>query len=273
MANISEKRYYIDPGEGEKRYTCPYSCYEDGRDAKQDVIPPKGYVLKGFRFEPHSSDKYYDGRLIAEYEKAPLSMRLEQNKWKYLIALIVIGVILAILYFLGVSSKPKPSERPPLQPLVVTDSIASDAIIKSDSSVVMVSDTATITTDNTKDLKNEPNIESPVAQMTKDSAAVEEQKQNSAQTQETDLPTDAQTIQFKQEFWNMIYNKNSQMNSYDALFNKYKGTVKCKEYDYLRGTILQNTTAFKSWKGKLLSIPASELQTINTIDVLKQKLK
>lgn len=273
MANISEKRYYIDPGEGEKRYTCPYSCYEDGRDAKQDVIPPKGYVLKGFRFEPHSSDKYYDGRLIAEYEKAPLSMRLDQNKWKYLIALLVIGVIIAILYFLGVLSKPKPSERPPLQPMVVTDSIPSNAIVKSDSSVVMVSDTATKPTSNTTELRNEPKIEDPVAQVAKDSVVVEEQKQNSAQAQETDLPVDAQTIQFKQEFWNMIYNKKGQMNSYDALFNKYKGTVKCKEYDYLRGTILQNTTAFKSWKGKLLSIPDSELQTITTIEALKQKLK
>ena len=129
MSNITEKRYYIDPGKGEKKYTCPYSCYEDGRDAKEDIVPPKGYVLKGFKFEPHSSDKYYDGKLIAEYERAPFLVRLEQNKWKYIIALLAIGIILAVLYILGVFSKPNPPHTPPVRPLVTTDSLRADASV------------------------------------------------------------------------------------------------------------------------------------------------
>lgn len=261
MADITEKRYYIDAGEGEKRLTCPYSCFEDGRDAKQDIIPPKGYVLKGFIFDPHSPDKDYDGRLIAEYEKIPFSVKLQRNIRKLI--LLLIGIIIALLILFAVFSKPKPTKKLPIRPLTVVDSSTVDTILKPDS-------VSTLTIDSISEPKNKTKDESSVAIESENNI---EQEKNTVQMPATELPEDANTAQFKQEFWNLVYSRNGQMDSYDALFNKYKGSVKCKEFDYLRGTILENTAAFKSWKSKLLNIPASELQSITTIDALKQKLK
>ena len=63
------------------------------------------------------------------------------------------------------------------------------------------------------------------------------------------------------------------MDSYDTLYRDNKGKVEGEEYDYLRYTILKNSTAFKEWTGKLQKIPASELETINTVNDLKSKLK
>ena len=304
MSNITEKRYYIDPGKGEKKYTCPYSCYEDGRDAKEDIVPPKGYVLKGFKFEPHSSDKYYDGKLIAEYERAPFLVRLEQNKWKYIIALLAIGIIIAVLYILGVFSKPNPPHTPPVRPLVTTDSLRADAPVV-DSTLALAdsvinSDTVALIADNSTTPKDEPKVEvpavkeekpiqkeeatTPAAKETapavkeatpaeKENKKVEEQQQNTVQTQEAESPDNTPTAKFKQEFWKMIHNKNGQMNSYDALFNKYRGRTKCQEYEYLRKTILHNTAAFKAWRSKLFSIPDSDLQSITTIDALQQQIQ
>lgn len=303
MANTPEKRYHINPGKGEKKYTCPYSCYEDGRDAKHDIVPPKGYVLKGFKFVPNSSNKYYDGELIAEYERAPILVRIAQNWVVYLVSLVVIGIILALLYYFGVFSKPKLTEKPSVQPMIVTDSLPVDTLLKSDSTAVLTdsiltTDSVSIPAVDIMESKNEPMAEASVtkeetpvtkeeapivkedvpapakeAPSAKENEIVEEQKQNTVQTQEVESPADTPTAQFKQEFWNMIYKQSKQMDSYYSLFTKYKGKVKCKEFDYLRGTILENTTAFKAWKSKLLSIPASELQSITTIDALKQRLK
>ena len=311
MSNITEKRYYIDPGKGEKKYTCPYSCYEDGRDAKEDIIPPKGYVLKGFKFEPHSSDKYYDGKLIAEYERAPFVVRLEQNKWKYIIALLAIGIIIAVLYILGVFSKPNPPHTPPVRPLVTTDSLRADAPVV-DSALALAdsvinSDTVALIADNSTTPKDEPKVEVPAVKeekpiqkeeattpaakeatptvkettpavkeatpAEKENKKVEEQQQNTVQTQEAESPDNTPTAKFKQEFWKMIHNKNGQMNSYDALFNKYRGRTKCQEYEYLRKTILHNTAAFKAWRSKLFNIPDSDLQSITTIDALQQQIQ
>jgi hypothetical protein len=311
MSNITEKRYYIDPGKGEKKYTCPYSCYEDGRDAKEDIIPPKGYVLKGFKFEPHSSDKYYDGKLIAEYERAPFLVRLEQNKWKYIIALLAIGIIIAVLYILGVFSKPNPPHTPPVRPLVTTDSLRADAPVV-DSTLALAdsvinSDTVALIADNSTTPKDEPKVEVPAVKeekpiqkeeattpaakeatptvkettpavkeatpAEKENKKVEEQQQNTVQTQEAESPDNTPTAKFKQEFWKMIHNKNGQMNSYDALFNKYRGRTKCQEYEYLRKTILHNTAAFKAWRSKLFIIPDSDLQSITTIDALQQQIQ
>ena len=311
MSNITEKRYYIDPGKGEKKYTCPYSCYEDGRDAKEDIIPPKGYVLKGFKFEPHSSDKYYDGKLIAEYERAPFLVRLEQNKWKYIIALLAIGIIIAVLYILGVFSKPNPPHTPPVRPLVTTDSLRADAPVV-DSTLALAdsvinSDTVALIADNSTTPKDEPKVEVPAVKeekpiqkeeattpaakeatptvkettpavkeatpAEKENKKVEEQQQSTVQTQEAESPDNTPTAKFKQEFWKMIHNKNGQMNSYDALFNKYRGKTKCQEYEYLRKTILHNTAAFKAWRSKLFIIPDSDLQSITTIDALQQQIQ
>ena len=63
--DFAEKHYSIDPGEGKKMDGCPYSTFEDGRDVQDFIIPPKGYVFSGFRFDPNSSNQIYDGKLIA----------------------------------------------------------------------------------------------------------------------------------------------------------------------------------------------------------------
>ena len=67
MADFKERRFSIDPGRGKKMDGCPYSIYEDGHDVKDYIIPPKGYIFKGFRFDPDASNQIYDGKLIAIY--------------------------------------------------------------------------------------------------------------------------------------------------------------------------------------------------------------
>ena len=62
------------------------------------------------------------------------------------------------------------------------------------------------------------------------------------------------------------------MDPYDALFKEYKNKVEGEEYDYLRFTILKDYSTFKVWYGKLHKVPVSELETINTINDLKNKL-
>ena len=125
-----EKRYYIDPGIGKKKHNCPYSCYEDGRDVKEDILPPKGYVLKGFKHIPQSSDKRYDGKLIAEYEKAPFATRLKQNAAKYVLFALLVVVALIVLSTLGVFSKSTKHETPQPTPIEVTK---LDTVVKQDS--------------------------------------------------------------------------------------------------------------------------------------------
>lgn len=142
-----EKRYYIDPGIGKKKHNCPYSCYEDGRDVKEDILPPKGYVLKGFKHIPQSSDKRYDGKLIAEYEKAPFATRLKQNLAMYALFALVIVVALIVLSILGVFSKSTKHETPQPTPIEVTK---LDTVVKQDS---VLTDTVNETIPVTKDTK------------------------------------------------------------------------------------------------------------------------
>ena len=81
MADFEEKRYSIDPGKGKKMDGCPYSNFEDGHDVQEYIIPPKGYVFSGFRFDPDASNQIYDGKLYAIYTKEPFNIRLKSNLW------------------------------------------------------------------------------------------------------------------------------------------------------------------------------------------------
>ena len=63
------------------------------------------------------------------------------------------------------------------------------------------------------------------------------------------------------------------MDAYTDLYNKYKGNVKGEEYNYLRFTILKDYTNFKAWQYNLKKIPEDQLQTIKSIDVLKNEIK
>lgn len=251
MPSFEEKRYFIDPGEGEKRDTCPsYSCFEDGRDAKSGIIPPKDHILKGFRFDPQCSDKEYNGTLYAEYEKAPLFTRLKLNYGKYVLALLGLIILFLILSALGVFNDDKPA---PKAPRYVTNRI--DTVVKNDSGSI-VSNNST----QPDSIPVQTDINS--SQTAKESVSKEEK------------PVDnLKTMQFKKEFWALIHNKAKQMDKYDNLYISYQGEVKGKEYDYLRSTILKSSTDFKEWARKLGNIPTSEIEDIDDINTLEKKLK
>lgn len=285
MSHIEEKRYYIDPGIGEKRYTCPYSCYEDGRDAKEDIIPPKGYILKGFKFNPHTSNKYYDGKLIAEYEKAPFFSRMRQSWWRFPIYLFILAALTAFLYFI-IFSKPKPTKAPQTHTRVIIDTLPADTSFTKPDTLKVHPDSLTniieepIAKEPTA--QQEPTIqtesiaqEEPIVQQKEEKEVVEHKIETPtpAQTQQVEVQDNGPSAQFKQKFWKMIHNQNGQMDDYSKLFEQYRGKAKGKEIDYLRGTILKNTSGFKEWRNKLRKIPADELQSINTIDDLKNQLK
>ena len=62
------------------------------------------------------------------------------------------------------------------------------------------------------------------------------------------------------------------MDSYHDLYTNYKGKVEGEEYDYLRYTILKDYASYKAWYDQLKKIPANQLQSIKSIDELKQRI-
>ena len=257
MADFKERRFSIDPGKGKKMDGCPYSVYEDGRDVKDYIIPPKGHVFKGFRFDPDVSNQIYDGKLIAIYDKESFNQKMMANLWKFILAFAVIAVI-AIIAILaaGVFKEPnsKPN-RPTNEPTTIVQAPEVEPINDVDTSVIEQEsiDTASVT----QALPVETNIETDVNQEVKDEP----------QPVTTDL-----NKQFKQAFWSLIHQRTIMMDPYDALFKEYKNKVEGEEYDYLRFTILKDFPSFKEWYLKLHKIPLSELESINTVNDLKNKL-
>ena len=85
MSNTEQEHfYYVNPGIGEKRRGCPYTYYKDGRDVRSFISPPKGYELTGFKLEPFPEpDSFYDGQIVAQYEKIPFTDSVRNNFWKY----------------------------------------------------------------------------------------------------------------------------------------------------------------------------------------------
>ena len=234
---------------------CPYSVYEDGRDVQEYIIPPKGYVFKGFRFDPDASNQIYDGKLIAIYEKESFNQKMMSQLWKFILAFAIIAVIaiIAILaagVFKDSSSKPNRTAKEP----------ATEVQSQEPKPVVVIDSTYTET--ETVDT-------SSVEQST-----VTEPEVTGTQEKETAQPVaEDPNVLFKQAFWTLIHQRTILMDSYDTLFKDNKGKVEGEEYDYLRFTILQNSSAFKAWTGKLQKIPATELESINTINDLKSKIK
>lgn len=253
MTDFSERRFSIDPGKGKKMDGCPYSIYEDGRDVQDYIIPPKGYVFKGFRFDPDASNQIYDGKLIAIYEKESFNQKMMSQLWKFILAFAIIAVI-AIIAILaaGVFKDPSPKpNRPVNEPAAVVEPNESAPIIVVDTTETKAIDTTTVS------------VEQPTEAVTEVVEAQEETPQ---------LEADDPNVQFKQAFWTLIRQRTILMDAYDTLFKDNKGKVEGEEYDYLRFTILQNSSAFRTWSGKLQKIPASELETINTVNDLKSKL-
>ena len=79
-------------------------------------------------------------------------------------------------------------------------------------------------------------------------------------------------VKFKQDFWALIHQRTILMDPYDQLYKSNKNKVEGEEYDYLKLTILKDFNSFKAWSGKLHKIPSAELESINTIKDLKNKL-
>ncbi|MBQ8957403.1 MAG: hypothetical protein IJ057_02690 [Bacteroidales bacterium] len=247
--DFKERHFSIDPGKGKKMDGCPYSTFEDGRDVEDYIIPPKGYVFVGFKFDPEANNQIYDGKLIAEYEKESFIEVLRSNLWKFLLAIGII-VIIAVVAILAanVFKEPQPAKPIPNEPKNEVLASPSDTTEKP----------VEISVDNTN-----ASVEKSVQE------TVEAEQPNP----ETPQPTNDPSAQFKQEFWNLIHQRTLMMDSYHDLFFNNKGQVSGEEYDYLRLTILQNTSAFKEWSGKLRKVPASEIEKIETIDDLVKKLK
>ena len=148
MADFKERRFSIDPGKGKKMDGCPYSIFEDGRDVKDYIIPPKGYVFKGFRFDPDACNQIYDGKLIAIYEKEPFNDILKSNLWKFMLALFIIAVITVIaILVVNVFKGPKTPKTPEPKkaPVTVVDTTKTEET----SEPVTINDT-TAPTDSVK---------------------------------------------------------------------------------------------------------------------------
>lgn len=253
MADFNERRFSIDPGKGKKMDGCPYSIYEDGHDVKDYIIPPKGYIFKGFRFDPDASNQIYDGKLIAIYEKETFNQKMMSQMWKFILAFAIIAVI-AIIAILAAGVFKDPSPKPNRQ----ADQPA--AVVEANEPASAVVDTTETEAVDTTTVSEEQPTETVVEE-------VEPQE-------ETPQPVaDDPNELFKQAFWTLIHQRAILMDAYDTLFKDNKGKVEGEEYDYLRYTILKNSTAFKEWTAKLQKIPASELETINNVSDLKSKLR
>ena len=254
--DFKERRFSIDPGKGKKMDGCPYSIYEDGRDVKDYMIPPKGHVFKGFRFDPDASNQIYDGKLIAEYEKEPFNAILKSNLWKFLFALAIIAVIAVVVVLaVNVFNNPSPNKPAKSQKPTVVATDTTPMAIQNESK-----DTASLAADTTSAVGQNTAVVDP-----------SEKKQDSMAATPQPVADDP-NIQFKQAFWTLIHQRTIMMDPYDALFKEYKGKAEGEEYDYLRFTILKDYSSFKAWYTKLHKVPDAELETINTINDLKNKI-
>lgn len=243
---------------------CPYSIYEDGHDVQDYIIPPKGYEFVGFRFEPLPNNQVYDGKLVAQYEKSSIKERLTTNIWKILIPVIITAVI-ALIVLLVVSvfkdPKPKPTKPEPKQPepeVVATpiDTLVSnDTLALADSALNANQEESDVLLDLTQQINEQG-----------ENQAVEEEKTT------TEPDANDPNVQFKQQFWDLIHQGVIMMDPYHELYVNNKNKVEGEEYDYLRFTILKDYQSFKEWYGKLRKIPASERESIKTVNELVRKL-
>lgn len=258
MTDFIEKHYSIDPGKGKKMDGCPYSAFEDGRDVKDYIIPPKGYVFTGFQFDPDARNQIYDGKLTAEYAKEPLRQRFKNNLWKFILAFAIILVVaLIVILAAGVFKKSSTTPRPPKTPK--TEVRSKDTVSKNPKTTT-VNETPTVTTPVASQPKETPAVT--------DSGKVDEPEQVVPQPVANDP-----NAQFKQEFWALIHQRDFRMDSYHDLFVNNKGKVEGEEYDYLRYTILKDYAGFKAWYDQLKKIPENQLQSIKTVDELKKRIQ
>ncbi len=273
MTDIKERRFSIDPGKGKKMDGCPYSIYEDGHDVEEYIIPPKGYVFVGFKFDPEATNQIYNGKLTAEYTKEPFNDRLKANLWKFVLAFAIVAVIAIVAVLAaGVFKDPKPN-RPTKEITTVVDTKDSKKDKKKEKK--SRKDSKKDKEQKDKDKVTEQNAATativepqPVETVTEVKETKEEQKKVEPQPAANDP-----NAQFKQEFWTLIHLRTIMMDPYDALYKEYKNKVEGEEYDYLRFTILKDYVSYKAWYEQLKKIPEDQLQSIKTVDELKKRIQ
>lgn len=276
MTEIKERHFSIDPGKGKKMDGCPYSIYEDGHDVEEYIIPPKGYVFVGFKFDPEATNQIYNGKLTAEYAKEPFKDRLKANLWKFVLAFAIVAVITIItILAAGVFKDPKPN-RPTKETTTIVDTKDSKKDKakkekkdkkdkkkkereKKDKDKVAEENTATATIVEPQPVETVPEVK--------------ETKKEEPQKVEPQPEVSDPNVQFKQEFWTLIHQREYKMDSYHELFVNNKGKVEGEEYDYLRYTILKDYVSFKDWHDHLKKIPEDQLQSIKTVDELKKRIQ
>lgn len=273
MTDIKERRFSIDPGKGKKMDGCPYSIYEDGHDVEEYIIPPKGYVFVGFKFDPEATNQIYNGKLTAEYTKEPFNDRLKANLWKFVLAFAIVAVIAIVAVLAaGVFKDPKPN-RPTKETTTVVDTKDSKKDKKKEKK--SRKDRKKDKEQKDKDKVTEQNAATativepqPVETVPEVKETKEEQKKVEPQPVANDP-----NAQFKQEFWTLIHLRTIMMDPYDALYKEYKNKVEGEEYDYLRFTILKDYVSYKAWYEQLKKIPEDQLQSIKTVDELKKRIQ
>lgn len=275
MADFEENHFSIDPGIGKKMPGCPSSQYEDGHDVREYIIAPKGYVFTGFKFEPLLKNQIYNGRLVAQYDKLPFKNRVSSNLWKFFLAFGIIAIIGLIVFLAsGVFKDPTPKTPNPQKPnteIAATSKDQKDKKTKQESKKRKNRKAKLEQTENDlgPDVKKATKAEKPQtdasnAQPTPTVTEVTEPQPTAAE--------DPNTL-FTMDFWELIHERNSSMDSYTDLYNNFKGKVTGVEYDYLRFTILKDYVSFKAWYENLKKIPEKELESIDTIDNLIKLMK
>ena len=261
MADFEEKRYSIDPGKGKKKDGCPYSNFEDGHDVQEYIIPPKGYVFSGFRFDPDASNQIYDGKLYALYTKEPFNIRLKSNIWKLMLAFIVIAIIgLIILLFSSIFKKSGPSNDPAKEPKTEINVKPVDKKGEKDKKT-----NQSLTEKKENKSEAVPDNKTENVQTKQETPTFTVQPEEKPQAETTDP-----NVYFKQEFWALIHQRVASMDDYHYLYVNYKDKVTGEEYDYLRFTILKDYQTFKDWYDNLKTIPDKQLASINSITELRR---
>lgn len=286
MSNLDQEHfYYVDPGIGEKRPGCPYTHYQDGRDVKSFIVPPKGYELTGFKLMPFpETEKFYDGKIVAQFEKVPFAASYKKDPKKYILTFLSFASVLAVLVFFFTNGESKLSPQHVNNPQTDIATLLDDTLIveqSTENSSIADSFSIEETTATKKEVVKEealqevvPPTENPVESNDKVNKTPQEPNVESKTKQEPEPSTLLTKEQFHQELWDLIHHKERHMRTYKNLYTKYKGLhLKNKEFFYLYLTILENTAGFDEWKAKLVRIPDDELKSINTINALKEKLE